>query len=304
MAVYPLLAIGLAGFASSALLIRLASGDAPGLVIAAWRTLLAVVLLAPAAGVSALRHSWRFSGRDLLLILGAGVLLGLHFVMWIESIYLTSVASATVLVTTSPLFLALLGYGLLGERLSHVEIVGVLVATVGAVLIGWGDASQGGGSDSLLGNALALGASLVFSLYLIISRVVRRHTPFLSYTFSLYTLTSAFILAIVWVRGLPMAGFDTRFYLLVLLMAIGPQILGHGSFNFAIRYFSAAFLGLLSLLEPVGATIGAYFLFDEVPNWPARAGIFLVLVSVAIVIVRNQSERSRLRRARAAGEVE
>lgn len=262
------------------------------MTIAVWRTLLSVVLLLPVVAVHRKREQYLFSRRDFLLMLGAGVLLALHFIMWIESLYHTSVASATVLVTTSPVFLAILGFVLLGERLGRGDVAGIVLATLGAVLIGWGDASQEG-ADSLFGNALALGASVVFSLYLIIGRVVRQRATWLGYVFPLYCVVTALILAFALIRKVPLLGFSPTFYVLCLAMAIGPQLLGHGSFNYAVRYFSAALLGLLSLLEPVGATIMAYFLFDEVPGWIARVGILTVLASVAFVIARDQHRRYR-----------
>ncbi len=298
--VYPILAFGLVSFASSAILIRYAH-EAPGVTIAVWRTLLSVVLLLPVVALHRKRERYRFSRRDFLLMLGAGVLLALHFIMWIESLYYTSVASATVLVTTSPVFSAVLGYVLLGERISRGDIAGVLLATFGAALIGWGDASQEG-TDSLFGNALALAAAVVFSLYLIIGRVVRQQATWLGYVFPLYCVVTVLILAFALVRETPLLGFSPAFYGLCLIMAIGPQLLGHGSFNYAIRYFSAALLGLLTLLEPVGATIMAYFLFDEVPGWMARVGILTVLASVAFVVARDQHRKYRGRVVKADAE--
>lgn len=281
---YVVLGLGVISFTFSPILVRWAS-EAPGLAVAVWRTAFAVLLLAPAAW-------WRigpavrsFSARDVLLITGAGILLGVHFIAWIESLYHTTVASASVLVTTSPIFLVVLGFFMLNERLSWTTVTAIVISVGGAVLIGVGDAQGiGVGPNPLWGNSLALAASLFASLYLLIGRVVRQQVDWLAYVFPLYTVAALTTLGTAWWQGIPLWGYDTGFYGLCLLMAIGPQIFGHGSFNYALHYLPAALVGMLALLEPVGSSALALVLFGEVPNGLAIAGMGIVLGAVATVV--------------------
>jgi drug/metabolite transporter (DMT)-like permease len=76
-------------------------------------------------------------------------------------------------------------------------------------------------------------------------------------------------------------------------MAIGPQILGHGAFNYSVKYLPAAWLGLLSLLEPVGASILAYVLFREVPPLLSLLGMMLVLGAVGFAVRYEQLQLRR-----------
>ncbi len=279
--VYPVLALGLVSFSASAILVRYAA-DAPGMAIAVWRTVFAVLLLAPLALPRIGREVRAFTRRDVAMIVGAGVLLGIHFITWIESLYHTSVASASVLVTMSPIFLALLGYFVLGERLPLVVVAGIVLAVAGAALIALGDAAGAAARPgSLLGNSLALFAAVVVSCYLVIGRVVRQKTSWLAYVFPLYFVVALTTLTGAWVAGTPLGGHGAGFYGLCALMAIGPQIIGHGSFNYAVRYFPAAILGLLSLSEPVGASLAAYVLFGEAPAPLALVGMAVVLSAIA-----------------------
>ncbi len=284
---------GLASFSLSPILVRLA-GEAPGMTIAVWRTLMAVAMLSPIAFYRAADEMRAFDRRDLFLIAMAGILLGLHFVGWIESLYHTTVASASVLVTTSPIFLAILGYVFLGERLSKQVTVAIVLAVTGATLIGLGDLSGhvGRASAPLLGNALALSASLVFSIYLLVGRVVRQKTSWLAYVFPLYAVAAVTIFIIALVLETPLLGFRPTFYLLCAAMAFGPQLLGHGSLNYAVRYVPAAVLGLLSLVEPVGASILAYLLFDELPGVIAAIGMVVVLLAISFAILHRRRDRS------------
>jgi drug/metabolite transporter (DMT)-like permease len=278
----PALVIGVVSFAFSAILVRWA-GEAPALTIAVWRTGLAVLFLLPVAVPIAGAEMRQLTRREWGLIGAAGVVLGLHFVAFIESLFYTTVASATVLVTTSPIILAALGYLVLGERLARRRQLAVGVGVLGALLLGWGDLG-GDATRPLIGNALALSAAVLVSIYLLIGRVVRRERSWLAYLFPLYTVVALTTLAVAVVRGAPLLGFSPTFYGLCALMALGPSLLGHGSFNYALRYLPAAVVGLLALVEPVGASILAYAFFAEQPGLLALFGITLVLGSVAVAL--------------------
>lgn len=300
-AVYWAVAAGILCFSASAILVRLAD-EAPGTTVAVWRTSFAALLLMPFAVLRIGPEVRRFTRRDVALIVGAGVLLGCHFITWIESLYYTSVASATVLVTTSPIFLAILGFVLLRERLSRRATLGIVFAVAGAAVMGWGDASAADAEarHALLGNTMALVAALLVSFYLLIGRVVRQRTSWLAYVFPLYSVVALTTLVVALFRQIPLFGYSPLVYVLCALMAIGPQLIGHGSFNYALRYVPAALLALLSLLEPVLASVMAYGLFGERPGAVALAGMGVILGAVTLAIWpkrggkrRDGEERSR-----------
>lgn len=291
LSVYWALFFGLASFSLSAILVRLAA-EGPALAIASWRTLIAAAVLAPFALVSSRKEMQAFTRSDFLLIGAAGILLGLHFVMWTESLYHTTVASASVLVTTSPIFLAILGYIFLKERLSILVNASIIIAVLGAAILGLGDMDNTDeGNARLLGNSLALAASLLFSIYLLFGRVVRRSTSWLAYVFPLYSVTALTVLITAFLLDTPLLGYSAGFYALCAGMAIGPQIVGHGSFNYGIRYIPAAILGLISLIEPVGASLLAYVLFEEIPSTLSVIGMCVTLSAIGFAIVSRRRDR-------------
>lgn len=288
--IYAVLAVGVVSIASSAILVRFAD-EGPALAIASWRMVFSVLLLLPFAIRTVPRQIRAFTAREHLLVLISGVMLGLHFVAWIESLYLTSVASSTVLVTTSPIFLAIIGFFVLKERLPVRVVAAIAISLTGSVLIAVGDsvaADTMPGADPLLGNMLALSAAMLVSVYLLIGRILRQRLSWLGYVFPLYLVAAITILLIAWARGTPIFGYSTTFYVLCLMMALFPQVLGHGSFNYAVKFVPAVILGILTLAEPVVASIAAYFLFAEVPFWMAMAGMVLVLMGVALAILRRR----------------
>lgn len=282
-AVWALLGVGLVTLGASPLLIRLA-GDVPALALAAWRTLFVTGLLAPVAVWRVRNEVTAFGPRDVLLIGSAGVFLGLHFMGWILSVQLTSVASASVLVTMSPIFIAVLGTVFLKERPSRRTAAAIGAAVVGAALIGLGGDGDGGPYPApLLGNGLALGAALLISVYLLIGRAVRQRTSFLAYFVPLNAVAAATCLVGCWAAGaslwLPPEALGFAF-----LMGVGPGLLGHGAFTVSLRYLPAAFLGLLTLAEPVISTAAALVLFGERPAALAFVGIAVVLAAIAAVV--------------------
>jgi drug/metabolite transporter (DMT)-like permease len=280
-------------FAFAPILVRWA-GDVPALTIAVWRTVTAAGVLAPGLLSERVRADLRaMSGRTLLLMLGAGGVLGFHFLCWIESLSHTTVASASIFVTSSPILLAGLSYVVLGERLSSGTLGAIGAAVGGAALLGWADAGTVTlGRGALWGNGLALGAAVLVSVYLLVGRVVRQSVGWWAYVVPVYGAAALVILATAWVQGTPLLGYSWRVYGLCAALALGPQVLGHGAFNYAVQRRSATVVGLLALLEPVGASMLAYMLFDERPPPLSLLGMGVVLVAVAGVVWRRRDRHA------------
>lgn len=289
--VYGVLALGVLSFTVAPILVRYAQ-DAPGLAVAAWRTVIAAGCLMPPLALRSRDEIRQFTARDVGLILAAGVALGLHFIAWIESLYHTSVASSSVLVTSSPIFVAGLGYLVLGERLSGRTVAAIGAAVGGAALIGWTDSGAvlARGATTGWGNSLALGAAVLVSVYLLIGRVVRQKVSWLAYVGPLYAVAALTAVVAAGLQDVPLFGHAPRVYLLCAGLAIGPQLLGHGSFNYALQHVPAAVVGMLALLEPVGASILAYVLFAEVPPLAAVVGMGVVLAAVGVVVWGRRRE--------------
>ena len=130
---------------------------------------------------------------------------------------------------------------------------------------------------------------MLVALYLVIGRVVRRNVNWLAYVFPLFTIAALTILLIAFIRGVPLLGYEPKIYLLCAGMALFPQIIGHGSFNYGLRYFPTAWLGLVALTEPITAATAAYFLFGEVPGWLALVGMGLVMSATVYVFLTQDS---------------
>ena len=289
-----ILTIGILAVSTSAIFIRLAM-EAAGkqgvdfsLFLAASRLSLASLILLP---------TWRkikttnVNLKAYYYAIAAGVCLAVHFATWISSLAFTSIAASTTIVTTNPIWVALLSWFCFRERLSRRTIVGILIALVGAILIALGDGNtESSYNNPLLGNSLALIGSWMVSFYLLLgSQAQKQGLSISNYIAIVYTTAAIALLPLPLVFGNGYLGYPDRVYVYGLLMAIFPQLIGHTSFNWSLRWISPTFITLGILFEPIVASFLGLIIFAEMPSIFVLVGGSIVLSGVAIA---SQSVRS------------
>jgi drug/metabolite transporter (DMT)-like permease len=269
---------GIVAISTASIFIKLC--DAHPLVIAFYRLGLASLILAPIA----LRHrSYRkiLQGRWKLLFL-TGLFLALHFIFWIASLQYTSVASSVVIVSINPVFVGLGSYLILQEKVTNVVILGILLSIAGGMVIGLSDFTLS--THSALGDLLALGGAVMGSGYLMAGRRLRQEMDLLSYIFPVYATAAIVVLLIGLGVGVSFLGYSIRSYVLFLMLAIIPQLIGHSTFNWALKFFSASTVAVLILGEPIGSTILAYWILGETLNlWKVIGGICILAGIYAVL---------------------
>ena len=283
---YLILALGVVSLSFAAIFIRLA--DAPPLVIAAYRLSLAALLISPVAWIRSGLELRRLIRNNLAMTLLSGAFLALHFVLWISSLSYTTVASSVVLVTTSPIFVAIASHFLFHEKLSRHAILGIVICLVGAVLIGYGDWRIG--SKPLLGDMLAFLGTLSVVGYLLIGRRLRQNTDLLSYSCLVYSSAALFLLLAVFTLNYRLFGYSATTYLMFVLLALLPQILGHLSINWALGFVPATLVAIAVLGEPVGATALAFVILNESPTFTQIGGSILILSGVFVAFRRSKAQ--------------
>jgi drug/metabolite transporter (DMT)-like permease len=281
---YSVLAIGVVSVSFAAIFIRLT--DAPSLIIAAWRMCLAALLLAPFAVVLSGKELRKISGKNLAMMLLAGGFLALHFGLWIASLSYTSVATSVVLVTATPIFVAVASYLLFKEKLTVKIALGIAISIGGSVLVGYGNWSIG--TSPLLGAGLALAGALAMAGYLLTGRRLRKTTGLLSYSFVSYSSAAVLLLITSLVSGNRLTGYSGNTYLMFVLLALIPQLLGHSSLNWSLKYMPATMVTIAILGEPIIATILAFFILNESPILTEIIGGILILGGIFIAFRGNK----------------
>jgi len=268
---------GVAAISTSAVLIRLA--EAPPFVIAFYRMLFAALFFLPLA----LREGrgLRLEKQQLRLALGAGVMLAMHFALWMTSLEHTSVASSVVLVTTQPLWVFLLSVLFLAEKPTPRMWLGLVVALAGSVLVTFTEGA--GGESRLYGNLLALGGAVAMACYFLLGRRLRPQLPLALYSLLVYGGAALVLGFLILLRGLPLRGFNSFTWLMFVALALVPTVLGHNSLNWALKYLPATMVSVAILGEPLGASIMAVFILKEVPAPLEALGSVITLFGIYLV---------------------
>ncbi|MEP0909510.1 DMT family transporter [Leptolyngbya sp. GB1-A1] len=289
-----ILTIGVLSVSASAVFIRLAlqaagvSGVGFSLVLAASRLTIASLILAPTwrnfAGFKLSPRSYSFS-------IAAGAFLAIHFATWITSLSYTSIAASATLVTTNPVWVALLSWLWLGEKLNKLTISGIAVTLLGGGLVALGgNTAMGAGSNPLLGNALALIGSWAVSLYFLLGREAQQQGLSIGNHLVLtYTTAALLLFPLPLLLGTGYTGYPIAVYGYILLIALFPQLIGHSSLNWAVRWVSPTLVTLTILAEPVGSSLLGAIVFQENPGFGVLLGAIVILSGVAIAAWGSRS---------------
>ncbi len=300
---YLLVLVGIAAVSTASLLIRFSQEYASSITIAAFRMGLSALILLPYTIIKHSREIRNLGWDDLKFALLAGFLLAVHFASWITSLEYTSVASSVVLVTTTPLWVALLAPFFLGEKTPRIALAGMILALLGGVIIALSDVCvwlPGGiscqgefgnlGSKTLLGDFLALFGAIAAASYLMIGKHLRSKISLTPYIFLVFSASAIFlVIAMLVMEGIPPI-YPGKVYLWLLLLALVPQLLGHSIFNWALKYLPTGYVAVNLLGEPVGSTILAYYFLNETPPAVKIIGAILILAGIGLTTFRQPSQ--------------
>jgi len=276
---------------TASIFIRLAQqAGAQSLAIAMLRLTIAALVLMPFALSRCSGEFRHLSPRDLLTTIVSGAFLGGHFATWILSLEFTSVVSSVVLVTLSPLFVALASALFLREPVNNRMALGMVIAIAGGVLIGVADSgSSAPGQNPLLGNALALAGAVCIAPYLIIARALRSKLSLLAYVTLVYGAAAVILCAAVLLTQTSLSSDSGLAYLWIALLALVPQLIGHTSFNWSVRRLPAVYATIPVLGEPVGSTILAVILLGEQVTLLTLGGAALALAGITLMSLKKSS---------------
>ncbi|MEQ2527084.1 DMT family transporter [Robertmurraya yapensis] len=288
---YLALAIGVLSVSTSAIFVKMSS--APSGVIAFYRLFFAVIIMLPMFLLKYVKELRLITRRDWIFSIVGGVFLAFHFILWFESLNYTSVASSTVLVTLQPLFAFVGTYFFFNEKFSVKAILCGIMAIVGSFIISWGDFRISG--SALFGDILALIACALITAYLMFGQTVRKRVTLITYTFVVYSVSSLTLLVYVLVKKEPLAPYPTSDWIYFLLLAIVPTLFGHSLFNWSVKWLSASVISMAILLEPIGATILAYYLLNETLSQSQVVGGLIVMGALTIFLLEGKIFKGKVK---------
>ena len=273
-----MIVIGIIGISMSAILIRFST--APSSVTASWRLLWTVILMSPVVfGTKTCRKElFSIDRKTVWLSIISGIFLAIHFWFWFESLQLTSVASASTIVSTEVIWVSIGFFLFLKGKLSWKAMAAIAVAFVGSGFVAFADSGSGG--THLQGDLFALLAAMAVAVYMLIGRTLRANVSNTVYTYIVYAACAAGLLLTSVVQQQGLFDYGINGILIGLALAVFSTILGHSVFSWCLKFFSPSFVSASKLCEPVVAAILAGFLFGEVPGPMQLMGCVLILGSV------------------------
>jgi drug/metabolite transporter (DMT)-like permease len=293
--------VAILAVSTASIFIKFAQQEAPSLVIAALRLTFASLTLTPFALTQHHKELKSLTRADIFLGILSGIFLSIHFATWITSLAYTTIASSVVLVSTGPLWVALLSPLFLREPLTRPVLIGMALALVGGIVIGLSDSctwnngiacpslNQVLRGRALFGNFLALLGALTVAGYLIIGRKLRARVSLVPYIFLVYSTASICLLIYMVVAKESPLGFSVITYVWILLLALVPQLIGHSTYNWALAHLPAAFVAITTLGEPIGSAILAYFILKESPTTAVIIGGILILFGIYLASRADKS---------------
>ncbi len=277
--------IGVLAVSLASILIKLAQAEAiPSTLIAASRMTIAALILTP---LTLRRYQKEIQGlqrNQLTLAAVSGLFLAIHFATWVKSFEYTSVLVGVVLVNTNPLWAAILEFIFLRTKLGRWVLIGLAVGISGSIIV----ALPSSGSlqfEANTGSFLALIGAVAVAIYFVIGRNLRATLSLIPYIWLVYGCSAIFLIILVAATGVPLFGYSFKGYLLLVATALIPQLIGHSSLNFALRYFPASYVGIAAQLEPVLSAIVAFLLFTEIPTGLQIIGSVIILSGVILASI-------------------
>lgn len=267
------LIIGMIAISFAPILVRYS--DAPASVQGMYRMLFTVILMLP-FGTRQLRTVKSISRKDWILLVLAGFFLALHFLLWMESLNFTSIASSTIILALEPVFVMIGAYFVFKDRIGKFALIGLIVALVGAICVGSGDIGLSG--DAFKGDLLSFLGTLAVAVNMLIAKQILTRVS--SYLYSLIVFAIAFVCFAFYnlAVGFNMGDYPITEWGIFVLLAIVPTVFGHMIFNWLLQYVKPTTISISVFAEPVGASLLGMLLFQEmITSFQLIGGAFIIL---------------------------
>ena len=223
--------------------------------------------------------------QNIIPFILSGFFLGLHFVCFYQAVKLISIANATLLGITAPMFTLLIERFVFKSNFKKIVFIGFAVALIGTIMItGWNFSI----TDSMeVGKLYGLSAALCIALVYLLANKIRTDTSTVSYTRLLYLIAAMFLLVIAFTNGENIFELNKSDYLWLLALGLFPTILGHSLLYYGIKFTSPTIIASVPLGEPIIASILAWMIFLEKVPFITLVGGILILFGVYLIIINS-----------------
>ena len=224
-------------------------------------------------------------------MVGIGIILAIHFSFWITSLRMTSVASSVILVTAHPIIVGPISHFLLKERLSIVNIIGIMVSFLGVIVLVYGN--YGFASiDTLEGNIFAWFGGVAAGLYILGGRHLRCQISVIPYVFVIYCTATIVLFFLCVLSNISLTFISSRDLSIIFVMALISGIFGHTLYNWSLEKVRASIASVALLGEPIGSSLFAFILpwINQIPSIYTLIGGGIIIIGIYFTTRTRQKE--------------
>lgn len=277
-------------YSSASIFVRLAV-DIPPVTLTFHRLLISAVFVT--VPFLLFKRMKKLRMKDMVLLAFSGGVLAIHFTFFIYAVKNTSVANATFLVETSPVFVAFIAPLVIKEKTTKIEAFSVSLALIGAFIAIFGSGNTF--TSTSFGDLAALGAAILMCVYTLIGRRLREYTPLLCYIAYVYSVAALVVFPIALFSGESLIVSSTLGDILAVFgLAVVSTVLGHSLYNYALKEIKAVIVNLSALLEPSIASLLAFLLFKEEPTLIQIYGYLFIVAAIALIAL-SQKHRGQVK---------
>ncbi len=275
----------------SSIIIRFSK--APALAMAAYRMLFTIMMLSIPVFINNRSEFKNINKKNYIMCAISGIFLAFHFAFWMQSIQMTTIANSTVLVSSSPIFVAVFNYFLLKEKFNKRMIFGIAASMAGTIIIAMGS-SGGAHGNMMLGNFFAFLGAIFVAGYLIIGGIVRKNVSAGVYVFVVYSVSAIVLFAMCFITDTPVYPYAPKEFMLFFLLGFCSSILGHTVYNYLVKFYSSTLISVSTLSEPIYASILAMFIFREIPSIHTIIGGIIIIAGIYCYLITQNSTKEKV----------
>lgn len=270
--------------------ILLVDYNMPPLTVAFFRVV--IVTSAMALGLFFLKHAWfKIQRQHLMYLILMGVLgVGMHQLLWVNSVRLNGAGVATVLVYIQPTIVTLISVRFLGETLDRNKKIALVLTLIGIILVAQVFRPEML-NVNLWGLLIGIGTAFTWAAYALFGRYTSVRYPAWTSMFYAFFFGMLFLLPLqILLGGPPALSGEWGGWAILFFLSLGPTLGGFGLYTVGLSQVPASVVALIGTLEPVFTFITAYLLFNERLDLAQIIGAGLILFSVILLRPQTPTE--------------
>lgn len=234
-----------------------------------------------------------FQEKKTLLLLGGLGLYGFMF-FYLNGLSKTTPVSSSIFSSLQPIWVFLIMIFFYKEKVVGKKILGIAIGLIGALVCILTQKSDDLASDALMGNLLCLCSSIVYAVYLVLSKRALKNVG--AITMLRYTFTGAAIsgLIVAAITGFDAPVFDLPLhwepFLILMFVLVFPTTLTFFLIPIGLKYLKTTVVAIYGYLTLIVATVTSFLIGQDRFSWTQVFAILLICVGVYLVEVAENKE--------------